>query len=103
VKSKGHVLIHAYTKDEKMYVLVEDDGKGMTKDETESLGKHAVKSKEGTGTALVNIRERLEGIYNMKAGIHIHSEEGIGTKVLVTIPLDKKGVYENHVKGFYSR
>lgn len=103
VKSKGHVLIHAYTKDEKMYVLVEDDGKGITKDETESLGKQAVKSKEGTGTALVNIRERLEGIYNMKAGIQIHSEEGIGTKVLVTIPLDKKGVYENHVKGFYSR
>lgn len=101
-KSCGEVTVSAYKMEEHMYIAVEDNGKGISNEDLESLGKHTVKSKEGTGTALYNIRERLEGIYGDKAGFHIKSEQGEGTNIQIIIPLNRNGVLENDVKGFYS-
>ncbi|PLT35971.1 sensor histidine kinase [Bacillus sp. V5-8f] len=102
-KSKGEVNIAVYQEDQYMCICVKDNGKGISPKQFDSLGKQAVYSMHGTGTALVNIRERLEGIYNGNALFKIKSTEGSGTEVTVTIPIDRKGVNEDHVAGIFSR
>jgi two-component system sensor histidine kinase LytS len=52
------------------------------------LGGQTVDSKKGTGTAIYNITERLEGIYNGRASLRIQSEVGKGTLITMSIPLD---------------
>ncbi|MBP1995085.1 sensor histidine kinase [Paenibacillus eucommiae] len=95
VKSSREVRICAYSKAENMYVTVEDNGKGITEDKLGSLGKQTVDSIEGTGTALYNIQERLEGIYRDQASFRIESEPGKGTKVQIIVPLHgKQEAYE---------
>lgn len=101
-KSKGEVNIAAFADGESMHIAVKDNGKGISPDKLDSLGKQEVDSRLGTGTALVNIRERLEGIYNAHASLDIKSTAGSGTEVTVTIPLERKGAYEEHVKGVFS-
>ncbi|MDQ0242684.1 two-component system sensor histidine kinase LytS [Bacillus fengqiuensis] len=102
IKSCGEVTVVAYEMEEKMYIVVKDNGNGISSEKLESLGKQTVKSKEGTGTALYNIRERLEGIYGDKADFRINSAQGEGTTIQIIIPLNRNGALENHVKGFYS-
>jgi two-component system sensor histidine kinase LytS len=94
VKNKGQIIIHAYFKDDAMRIVVEDNGKGIPSGRIDELGKHAVESAKGTGTALHNISERLEGIYKGQASLSIESEAGQGTKVNISIPLNEKGVWQ---------
>ncbi|MDQ0218626.1 sensor histidine kinase [Peribacillus cavernae] len=103
VKSKCEISITAFSDEKKTNITVKDNGKGISPEKLDSLGKQEVLSKQGSGTALVNIRERLEGIYNTEAHFAIKSMEGSGTEVTVIIPLDRKGAYEEHVEGIFSR
>jgi two-component system, LytTR family, sensor histidine kinase LytS len=89
-KKQGDILISAYKKGESLCIAVEDNGKGIANEKLETLGRETVQSKEGTGTSLYNIRERLEGIYGSKASFSVESKEGEGTKVQITIPLSEK-------------
>lgn len=91
VKKCGEVTVSAYESEEKMYIEVKDNGNGISSENLESLGKQTVQSKEGTGTALYNIRERLEGIYGDKADFRIKSKQGEGTTIQIIVPLDRKG------------
>ncbi|MFC3884928.1 LytS/YhcK type 5TM receptor domain-containing protein [Bacillus songklensis] len=100
-KKQGDILISACKKGESLCIAVEDNGKGVVNEKLETLGRETVQSKEGTGTSLYNIRERLEGIYGSKARFSIESKEGEGTKVQITIPLGEKGVNENDVESFH--
>lgn len=103
VKNKGQIIIHAYFKDDAMRIVVEDNGKGIPSGRIDELGKHAVESAKGTGTALHNISERLEGIYKGQASLSIESEAGHGTKVKISIPLNEKGAYGNDDESIYRR
>ncbi|WMX54941.1 sensor histidine kinase [Peribacillus sp. R9-11] len=103
VKSNVEIIIHVYFKNEMMCIVVEDNGKGISSEKLDELGKHAVKSNKGTGTALYNISERLEGIYNGHASLSIESETGHGTQVKISIPLNEKGVYVNDDESIYRR
>ncbi|OMP67031.1 sensor histidine kinase [Domibacillus epiphyticus] len=89
IKEGGVVDIHVCTVGEGIHITVEDNGKGMTRGELEPLGKKTVKSSKGTGTAIYNISKRLEGIYNMKAAMHIHSKVNAGTKIEMIVPLKR--------------
>ncbi|RFU67352.1 sensor histidine kinase [Peribacillus saganii] len=102
-KKLGRVTITASSDNGLMHLTVEDNGRGVSGSELDLLGKQAVASKHGTGTALVNIRERLDGIYNMKAGFHIESEENKGTKISISIPLSRIGAEEHYAESIYSR
>ncbi|XHU85489.1 sensor histidine kinase [Peribacillus muralis] len=103
VKNKGEIIIQAYVKDDMMHIVVEDNGKGMAGEKLVELGKRAVDSSKGTGTALYNISERLEGIYKGQASLAIESETGHGTQVKISILLNEKGAYVKDVESIYRR
>lgn len=71
---------------EAMKIHVIDTGCGMTQERAEKLGKQAVISRNGSGSALYQIRCSLDLVFNGKANIEIKSALGLGTTVILNIP-----------------
>jgi two-component system, LytTR family, sensor histidine kinase LytS len=84
-----------------MVLLTEDDGKGISAELLGTLGNQTVDSSGGTGTALWNIKKRIEEIYGQNASFQIESSLNKGTKVSITLPLTQQKWGEDVVKGFY--
>lgn len=83
----GTVKISAVEEGDMMVLLTEDNGQGIPPERLKKLGAQTVESAEGTGTALWNIKKRIEEIYGQRASFQIYSEAGKGTKVLIKLPL----------------
>lgn len=102
-KRKGHVTIRGYKEKDDVVLSIEDNGKGIPTDLLDILGKHTVHSSEGTGTALYNIRKRIEEIYGGDAVFTIDSERNSGTRVVIRVPYSENRWGDQHVEGVYSR
>ncbi|WP_026695138.1 sensor histidine kinase [Peribacillus kribbensis] len=101
-KQKGRVAVTVQYRGDDLYIEVTDNGRGIAPEVLDVIGKEPVKSKRGTGTALVNIRERLEGIYNNESSFNISSSEDAGTAIAIRIPSAKKGGWELYDEGVFS-
>ncbi len=99
-KRSGHISIRAYKEKDQMILITEDNGSGIHPDALRTLGKQTVQSAEGTGTAIYNIRKRIEEIYDGQAVFHMESEQNVGTKVVIKVPVIHWG--DQHAEGFYS-
>lgn len=97
----GTVKVRAYLEEEKMVLLTEDDGKGISPELLGALGNQTVDSAGGTGTALWNIKKRIEAIYGQNASFKIESKLESGTKVSIKLPLTGQNWGEDVVKGVY--
>ncbi|MFL6516717.1 MAG: histidine kinase, partial [Bacillus sp. (in: firmicutes)] len=86
----GTVKVRAFQEGGNLVLLTEDDGKGISTELLGSLGNQTVDSSGGTGTALWNIKKRIEEIYGQNASFHIESSMNKGTKVSITLPLTKQ-------------
>lgn len=65
-----------------------DNGVGIPADRLVDLGQRVVDStKDHSGSALFNIKERLTALFGQEATFHIESEIGQGTYVAITLPL----------------
>ncbi|NYE08396.1 two-component system sensor histidine kinase LytS [Bacillus niacini] len=95
-KSEGKIAIRIFFENNQLQIIVADNGKGIPRDRIGVLGKQIVDSKKGNGTALFNINERLKGIYNGQAYLTIESEVDHGTTVMISIPQDYKGVFDQN-------
>lgn len=84
----GMVKVRAFKEDKKMVLHTEDDGKGIGPELLETLGNQTVDSTEGTGTALWNIKKRIEEIYGQNASFQIESKLDNGTRVTIKLPLN---------------
>lgn len=90
---QGEITITIYTHKGFLYISVQDNGQGISDERILELGKKIVASEKGTGTAIYNIKQRLDGIYNGRAGLSIQSNScSPGTTIKITIPMDQKGV-----------
>jgi len=99
----GRITIKAFKQGDRMYLITEDNGKGIPPDKLAMLGRQTVASAEGTGTALYNIRKRIEEIYSGEADFHIESELNKGTEVVISVPIHDKIWGEHHVEGIHRR
>ncbi|MDQ6421993.1 sensor histidine kinase [Paenibacillus sp. LHD-117] len=90
-KSKGNrggqVTIRGRKEKDRMLLITEDNGSGIPADLLDTLGRQTVQSKTGTGTALHNIKKRIEEIYEGEASFRIESDRNEGTKVIITVPI----------------
>lgn len=87
IKEKnGRITIRAWRKKEKLYLEVEDNGRGMAQEQIrELLNSKAKKTRGLTAVGVSNIRERLSLYYGSEAGLSYKSGES-GTKALICLP-----------------
>ncbi|CAG9622764.1 Sensor histidine kinase BtsS [Sutcliffiella rhizosphaerae] len=86
---EGIVTIHAFSEGDRMNVVTEDNGRGIHSELLMKLGQETVESKEGTGTALWNIKKRMDEIYGQPDAFRMESRPGQGTKVSITVPVNQ--------------
>ncbi len=87
-KIKGIVSIEIrVVTDNLITIKVKDNGVGVALNRRVDLGERVVKSsKDGSGTALFNIKERLTALYSQDAKFAISSNPSKGTCVSITLP-----------------
>jgi sensor histidine kinase YesM len=77
---------------EEMCLTVEDNGKGMSKEQVATLfHDESDHSKKGlTSIGVKNVNERLQLYYGEEYGLKIHSEEGQYTRIEIVVPKIKE-------------
>lgn len=66
----------------------------------EQLGKAQFSSKEGNGTGLYNLNQRLTGLFGRQASLDMKSEPGKGTEVSIKIPFQTGREGNGDAQGF---
>ncbi|MDU2065969.1 MAG: LytS/YhcK type 5TM receptor domain-containing protein [Sporomusaceae bacterium] len=96
-KRKGGTIILRYEiHGEQQWVIVEDNGVGMSGELIDASLKSDPNRKS---IGLSNVHQRLQAIYGLDYGVIITSEIGEGTRVCIPFPL--KGGIENATKSDY--
>lgn len=87
--SRGYwISIHSFTKEEKLYIRVEDNGKGMEEEELFRLRENLKKDEMAEkGIGLVNVNQRIRLFYGEDYGIKVKSKAGKGSTVEIVLPL----------------
>lgn len=81
------IEISAYIEDEKLYIIVKDDGVGIEKDLLKDLVFNLnEKYNSSDHIGLYNVHKRIELLYGIDYGLEINSEAGKGTKVVLVLP-----------------
>ena len=90
---KGSIIIRIYQKNKELYVVVADDGVGMTQEAMETLIGAEPSSKFGhTSIGVSNVNRRIQAVFGKEYGLMIQSQLGVGTtitlhmKTLETMP-----------------
>ncbi|RHX81388.1 hypothetical protein DLM77_04635 [Leptospira yasudae] len=91
-KEGGEILIHSYSQDKKAMIIVEDTGIGIPLglqsaifDQFTRAKRQGLKGEQTTGLGMSIVKVIVE---LHKGKISLESEEGIGTKFIIEIPLD---------------
>ena len=94
----GHIRLSAERNGEDLLIQVMDDGKGMTQEQLERVrallrgGGHGQKTEEGwRSIGLKNVHDRLLLAYGSAYGLEIHSQENIGSVVIIRMPYQRGG------------
>lgn len=87
-----HIKVKVYEENEMVYFVIEDDGTGMERERLEEVQAAVNKGNGGYGLKNIDIRIKLQ--YGSQYGLHLESEKGIGTKVIIGIPRVWKEIEE---------
>jgi len=80
---KGKLSIKCYIEHHVRVFIVQDNGKGMTRDQVERL-----MNQNGGSVGLNNVYRRIQAIYGENYGVTVQSAPGEGTIVTVRMPLE---------------
>lgn len=101
-REKGMLTVRLY-EDARLHILVEDNGVGMNlnmekqekgQDEEKDPGRIA-----HTHTGWENTRRLLQILYADDYEFHVWSEEGIGTKIEIVVPIERGESYVESISG----
>ncbi len=83
----GEIKVSGYKKDDDIYLIVEDNGIGIPKEQVELIMKGDERARRrGSGVGIANVNKRIRLRFGMDYGIMIDSEPDEGTKVIIHIP-----------------
>ena len=88
-KTDNRVWIDVRSSPDGVFISVRDNGEGIDTKRLEKLGKEAVPSLEGTGSALDNLNKRLTSLFGESAKLHFVSSP-TGTTVHCTVPYQER-------------
>lgn len=94
----GTVTISACADEGKVYIIIVDDGVGMSAERLQQVmhNKQSVPSERVTGIGLDNVNRRIKKLFGTEYGLSIISQAGRGTKVTIALPLQYRR--DQHVK-----
>ncbi|MCY8488001.1 sensor histidine kinase [Bacillus atrophaeus] len=93
------VEVQVLSAESSVYMKVKDNGRGIADEIVTQLGNKPLPSKEGTGTALYNLNQRLVGLFGQQAALQITSGIDNGTEVSFQVPLKQMKEGEEHAEG----
>ena len=82
----GRIRIEVLNKDDALRISVEDNGRGISPELLEKLGKVPVHSKEGNGIGVYNVNQRLIGLFGEESQLFIENKSDSGCKFTFNIP-----------------
>lgn len=84
----GKIRIDIKQEEAKLLLTVTDNGIGVPPERLADLGQRVVNSmKNGSGSALFNIKERLTALFSQDATFKMESKQGQGTTIFITLPI----------------
>ncbi len=87
---QGHITVTARIDNDRLYLEVKDNGRGMSKEQIEELlNSKAKKTKGLTAVGIPNVRDRLKLYYKEEAGLIYESSEE-GTSASIYLPVVKE-------------
>lgn len=81
--------------EEELYIIIEDNGKGMPKNTADEFNRATVLEEDGRSIGMHNAFARMKMYYGEKVSWKINSMEGMGTVITLKIPIDKRRSAEN--------
>lgn len=97
IKKNAVLNIHISLLNSRMIINVKDNGIGMRESELKSLRdallvehNDQLNSKETGGIALINVNNRIKLLFGERYGLEINSTEGLGTDVMISLPIEYK-------------
>lgn len=88
----GNLSIRIWLEDELLHIEVSDDGCGIAPEELDRIYeqfRHTQIPSSETGIGLINLKSRLELFYGDRASLHIETEIGVGTSIIITLPAER--------------
>lgn len=86
----GKITIVIIEENDELIIVVEDNGVGMESCQVDKIRQVLASNEESDHIGINNVHQRIKYFYGESYGLDIHSEEGIGTRVRIRIPVDKK-------------
>ncbi len=84
---EGEIYIRAYTKENDLFMEVQDNGPGMPQEQVEKLLLEDTETRsKGSGIGLRNVHQRIQLYFGWDYGLEIVSEPDEGTTVRIHLP-----------------
>ena len=100
MEDSGTILVTAETRDGDLWIVVSDNGLGMTPEQAaklltgDPLRPEPTRRKPGSGVGLKNVQSRIHLYFGEQYGLTIDSEPDEGTKVIIRLPAIPYGTME---------
>jgi len=83
----GSISVVISKHNEELHIIVQDDGIGMDKKQSENIFKKSSINNNSSGIGLQNINKRMEQIYGPKYKLVMNSKQDSGTTVKLMVPM----------------
>ncbi|GAB6990223.1 sensor histidine kinase [Paenibacillus pini] len=84
---EGWIHIRAFIQNERLIITVADNGLGMSTQVMEQLLSGHIRHTGGSGVGVKNVNERIRLLYGKAYGLSFESEQEVGTKVTIILPV----------------
>ncbi len=85
-----NIRITAFAESDELFIEIADDGPGIAPDVLEEIQRTQAEKNRFSKVGLNNINQRVKLYYGRAYGLGIETEVGVGTKIIVKIPLSQR-------------
>lgn len=85
--NQGEIKIKGYTEESTLIFEVIDNGVGFEAGENVEIAEPQYRNRKKGSIGIKNVRERIVLLYGEEYGVDINSKSGIGTKVIIKLPI----------------
>lgn len=88
LSKQERILIRSCLEEEKLILIIEDNGSGMTRQQIERImGEKTERQKHFNGIGIPNVMERIRLFFGEEYGLRYESEVGKFTRAIFTLPI----------------